>query len=286
MIYKVVLFLSISMIFFGCSPKDILLGDSQVYDSTKNYSYNFSQHSFKTDDKTTLDAIYIKTTKKSKGLIVVVNGMMENMSLRFTKWLWIVDSGYDVFTFDYRGYGDSKAEADLAGFRDDVASALKYAHSLDEDRKIILVGQSMGGTYVIDALSLENYDYVSLAVIDSTFTGFASNLSSLMMKTVVLFPLSWTPYTFSPSEYNAIKNVEHVKTPLLFVSGDSDFITGSSNSKALYEKATTQKAIWIVEDAGHVEGFNNKDVRSAFLDLIGHMGELKLAQKKYFDKSL
>ena len=283
MIYKIVLFISILLLFLGCSPKDVLLGDTKVYDDTKNYNYNFSQHSFQTDDGIILDGIYIKTTKKSKGLIVVVNGMMENMSLRFTKWLWAVEGGYDVFTFDYRGYGDSKAEANLAGFRDDVASALKYAHSIDEDRKIILVGQSMGGTYVIDALKIENYDYISLAVIDSTFTGFASNLSSLMMKTVVLFPFSWTPYTFSPTEYNAISNVEHVKTPLLFVSGDSDFITGSSNSKELYEKATAQKSIWIVEDAGHVESFDNKDVRSAFLDLIGHVGELKLAQHKYFD---
>lgn len=206
------------------------------------------------------------------------------MSFRFTQWLWIVDAGYDFFTFDYRGYGDSDAEVDLFGFRDDVNAALEYAHSLDKDKSIVLVGQSMGGTFVIDALVAQNYDYVSLAVIDSTFTGFDSSISSFMMKSILLFPISWLPYTFFPSELNSIENIEYLKTPVLFVSGESDFIVHQDNSKTLYEKAKARKSIWLVKGAGHVQSFNNSDVRKAFLELLMKREMLTKNQDIYFDK--
>ena len=203
--------------------------------------------------------------------------MHENMSNRFTKWLWIVDAGYELFIFDYRSYGDSDVEPDMFGFRDDVTAAIEFTHKLDETKDITLVGQSMGGTFVIDALAFKDYNYVSLAVVDSTFTSFASVLNSFMLKSIILAPLSWLPYTFSPDELDSIKNIQDIKTPVLFVSGDSDWIVNYENSITLYEKAKTKKALWIVEDAGHVESFQNTKVREEFLK--------SLQQKEFFSEN-
>jgi len=190
------------------------------------------------------------------------------MSNRFTKWLWIVDAGYELFIFDYRSYGESDAEPDMYGFRDDVNSAIEYAHDLEKKLDITLVGQSMGGTFVIDALVAKKYDYVTLVVSDSTFSSFASTLNSFMLKTIILIPLSWLPYTFSPDDLDSIRNIQRLQTPILFVTGDSDWIVNYKNSLELYKKAKVEKNLWIVKDAGHVESFENYELRKEFLKLL------------------
>ena len=284
MIIKLISTLFIAFLFLGCSSKNLFPNDNKKYDSVENYNYSYTEHKFNSQDKTPLHGLYIKTDEEPKGLIVVANGMYQNMSSRFAQWLWMVDAGYDLFIFDYRGYGKSHAEVDLFGFRDDVNAALEYAHSLDKNRDIILIGQSMGGTFVIDALRIKEYDYVSLAVIDSTFTGFDSAMSSFMMKSILLFPLSWLPYIIIPSELNSVENIEYLKVPVLFVSGENDFVVHHDNSKTLYDKANEKKSIWLVEGASHVQSFNNLVVRNAFLELLMDMEQLSKNQERYFDK--
>lgn len=283
MTIKAISIIFITIIFFGCSQKNIFPTDNKEYDSPKNYAYQYSQHKFNSKNTTSISGLYIKTNKKSKGLIVLANGIYQNMSFRFGKWLWIVESGYDLFTFDYRGYGDSIGDADIFGFRDDTAAALEYAHALDKNKKIIFIGQSLGGSLVIKVLGSKEYDYVSLAVVDSAFTSFATSTSRMMMKSIILFPISWLPYTFFPHELDSINNIEYVKVPILFISGDSDFIIDYENSKLLYEKANTKKHLWIVEGAGHVRSFENEDVKKAFLELLMDIEQLDAKPKRNFN---
>jgi len=266
----------------GCSQERIFPIDHKEYDNPKNYPYQYSEHTFFSQDDTDVYGLYIKTDKTPKGLIVLANGMYQNMSFRFPKWLWIVDAGYDLFTFDYRGYGKSYADADIFGFRDDARAALEYAHGLDEKKKIIFIGQSLGATLMIDVLKNKHYDYVSLAVADSAFTGFASSTSALMMKSIILFPISWVPYTFFPDELNSIENIEFVKTPILFVAGDRDFVVNYTNSKKLYAKANEPKSLWIVKGAGHVRSFNTTEVQKAFLELLKNPNMLSDEEERYF----
>lgn len=265
---KYIVLLSITILFTACGPKSFP-SDNKMYDSPKHYEYNYTSHTFFSKDKTKLYGYYIKTnSEKSKGLIVVSNGMVQNMSYRFTEWLWIVDSGYDLFIFDYRSYGRSKAEANLFGFVEDVEAALNYAHSLDRDKKIVIIGQSMGGTFVIDSLRGKKYDYLTLAVVDSTFLGFDSIMSSFLMRSILLFPFAWIPYLTVPTELNSENNVQFLETPILFITGDEDLVVNYKDSISLYEMAYVKKALWIVKGAGHVQSFNNPYVRDEFLKLL------------------
>jgi len=257
------------LLFSSCSPKQLFPTDNHHYFSASDFNYTFKEHTFYSQDGTTLQGIHFKSAGASKGMIVLANGIYDNMSMRFTKWLWLVDAGYDLFSFDYRAFGESESEPDMYGFRDDVNAAIEFAHTLKPTLDITLIGQSMGGTFVIDALVYKNYEYVNLVVADSAFCSFASTLNSFMLKTVVLAPFCWLPYTFSPDDLDSIENVAKLKTPLLLVTGDSDWIVSYENSFELYEKANGMKSLWVVEDAGHVEGFAFKSVQNDFLDSLG-----------------
>ncbi|MFQ5407025.1 MAG: alpha/beta hydrolase [Anaerolineales bacterium] len=76
--------------------------------------------------------------------------------------------GYAVLTFDFRGYGDSEGSKDLAVMDRDVRAAVNYLHSKHAAGHIILIGASMGGTFLTGALGDET---VVAAVIISSPTG-------------------------------------------------------------------------------------------------------------------
>ena len=59
-----------------------------------------------------------------------------------------VEKGYRALTFDFRGYGSSKASQIAADFPTDVRAAVKYVKDQGAE-KIILVGAGLGGTAAI-----------------------------------------------------------------------------------------------------------------------------------------
>lgn len=62
----------------------------------------------------------------------------------------LAGEGYLALTFDFRGYGKSGGEKDIAHLDRDVVAAVSFLHSLGATR-IALVGASMGGTACLRA---------------------------------------------------------------------------------------------------------------------------------------
>ena len=190
------------------------------------------------------------------------------MSERFKKWTWVLDEGYDLFIYDFRGYGRSFGEVDMFGFVDDVSAAIAYSHGLDETLPMVVVGQSMGGSLVIDAVAKQEYPYVKLLVIDSTMEGFAKAANDLIKKHFLLWPLIWVPDAITPVGVDAIDFVEQTNRATLFMVGLEDSIIEPEHSVNLYLKAKEPKALWIVEDAEHVECICKSKIKSALKEVL------------------
>ncbi len=256
------------MLMSGCSKNAIFPADTRVYDSPVNYAYRYEEFYFKSSQEALLRGWLFRSKGPSQGVVVVANGMTYNMSERFKEWTWLPEKGYDLFIFDYRGYGESSGEVDMFGFVDDVASAIEYAHLLNKDLPMVLVGQSMGGSFVIDATAKKRYPYVRLLVIDSTMKGFASAGKDMMKKHILLWPWIWAPEVFTPEGVDSIDFVDKTALPMLFMVGLDDEIIEPSNSADLYIKAKAPKAFWIVEGAEHVQCIHNPEVKEDLLIAI------------------
>jgi len=254
--FVVILFLS------GCSKNAIFPTDTKVYDTPENYTYDYEEFYFKSSQEAMLRGWLFRSKGPSQGVVVVTNGMIFNMSSRFTEWTWVLEKGYDLFIFDYRGYGESMGEVDMFGFVDDVTSAIEYAHTLNEDLPMVVVGQSMGGSFVIAAVAKKEYSYVKLLVIDSTMTGFAAAGEELAKQHILLWPLIWVPAVITPEGVDSIDFVDKTETPTLFMVGLADTIIPPSHSAELFVKADEPKALWVVEGAEHVECTHNEAVKN------------------------
>ncbi len=121
-----------------------------VIDSRAQKNYFFSKDGIK------INYLRIKGSRKFP-VIVFCHGNSGNMTRcgNQSKLKFLVQEGYEVFTFDYRGFGESGGEVDEKGLYDDLNSFIAY---LDEkynipNDKIILWGHSLGSAVVIDTAS-------------------------------------------------------------------------------------------------------------------------------------
>lgn len=287
MIIKWIFALFLLTTLVGCSKNHIFPTDTKVYDAPENYDYNYNEFYFKSSQEALLRGWYFRAKGPSRGIIVVSNGIIYNMSERFKKWTWVLAEGYDLFIYDFRGYGDSRGEVDMFGFVDDVSAAIAYAHGVDENLPMVVVGQSMGGSFVIDAMAKQVYPYVRLLLIDSTMQGFALAADDLIKKHFLLWPLIWVPDAFTPVGVDSIDYVDSTNTPTLFLVGLQDSIIEPEHSVNLYLKAKEPKALWIVEDAEHVECICKHKVKAALkkvLDASFHNSYEDFSGIRYFKK--
>lgn len=87
--------------------------------------------SFTSADGTALHGWFFPAqTTEVKGTFVQFHGNAENISTHFASLLWVTKHGYNLFTFDYRGYGQSAGTISMPGAHADVSAAIEQARHL------------------------------------------------------------------------------------------------------------------------------------------------------------
>lgn len=89
---------------------------------------------------------------------------------------WLPAKGFNLFVFDYRGYGKSQGVPSRKGVYEDSVAAVEYIKSrTDIDQgKLILFGQSPGGANAVCVAGKNKFDGVVGIAIDSAFSSYKS----------------------------------------------------------------------------------------------------------------
>src|SRR5512143_1658138 len=130
----------------GCSSL-YFYPQKQLYDNAAARRFSPTDIYFKSSDGVALHGWFFRTIPEAKATILVFHGNAENLSTHVNSVLWLVQEGFNVFIFDYRGYGKSEGSPDLEGVHHDGHAALETALSLAQTKsgKVVVLGQSIGG---------------------------------------------------------------------------------------------------------------------------------------------
>ena len=79
---------------------------------------------FETEDGETLHAWWFRTGGESLGHVLLFHGNAGNIGDRLLHVRLLTDAGFDVFSFDYRGYGRSTGSPSEEGTYNDARAAL------------------------------------------------------------------------------------------------------------------------------------------------------------------
>src|SRR5262249_1447782 len=104
---------------------------------------------------------------------VQFHGNAENQTSHFANLFPAVQNGYDLVTFDYRGYGQSTGIPSPAGTVEDGKTILRWVKKNYPDLPIVVFGQSLGGAIAMRTLEdLGNEVPIQFLVLDSTFGSY------------------------------------------------------------------------------------------------------------------
>ena len=125
--------------------------DRVRYGTPADADLSFDEVRFASADGTLLAGWFIPALGDSKGTVVHMHGNAQNMSAHWEYAGWLPQHGFNVFAFDYRGYGQSQGTPDPRGIFEDAVAALDYANRRTAAQKLFVFGQSLGGMLAIAA---------------------------------------------------------------------------------------------------------------------------------------
>lgn len=279
--YKVLITLFL-FIFSGCE-KQIFYPDSHIYRTPEEFQVKYDEVHFSSQDGTKLHGWWLKPDGYSNGLMVVAHGNAQNLSSHFTGWVWLVKAGYELFIFDYRGYGESDGEVDLEDALDDTVAAMQYAQEHYRGN-LYICGQSIGGMLVINALSRHPFKRYRFAIIDSTYSELEEIGRETLSRTLITWPFQWMAYPLLTDRFDPIDKLGAVEIPLLFITGSADKLIPPNHSWQLFDAAKRPKEFWLVPEVGHIRSFDEREVQKELLYYLKHYPERsKPSTMKIFD---
>ena len=176
------------------------------------------------------------------------------------------DIGFNIFSYDYQGYGTSQGRPSVAGAYQDVNAAYEYLTQRlgIPANKIIVYGYSVGGGPSVDLASRQP---VAGLVIESSFT--------TAFRVVTGIPV----YPFD--KFPNIDNIKNVNCPVLVIHGNADRVIPFYHGQQLFAMVDQPKLSFWVNGAGHlnlleVAGEEYVKVMTEFIRLVQYNQNSKL----------
>lgn len=243
-------------VFFLSSCSLFMHPDSKLYRDPALYGIKHEIIKFKAADGSMLTGIFFPAEGRPLATIVHFHGNSQNMSAHWMYSQPFTAAGYNVFIFDYRGFGASQGSASVSNAVEDGVAAIKQSFLLPgaDKSRIIIFGQSLGGAVCAASAALtENFRPMAM-IIEGSFSSYREIASAAARKKIYFWPLIWYPPLFVSDRYSPVKYLDRFDFPKLFLHSRKDKVVFFSLGKKYYERSLPPKKFLEVPD-GHIEAF-------------------------------
>lgn len=176
--------------------------------------------------------------------LLFCHGNAGNVSHRLENVYYLLESGFQVLLFDYRGYGHSSGHPSEEGLYKDAVTAWLHLEERPDTATLprLVFGRSLGGAVAVELATRVNADGL---IVESTFTSIRT-LARLM------FPF---PLPELPVKYDSLTKIGKIRVPLLAIHGEKDDLIPFADGRALFEAAPEPKAWYSIPGSGHNETY-------------------------------
>ena len=241
----------------GCMNSAFYYPTKTVYSTPDQIGISYEAVSFKSADGVELAGWFmpakdIANARQAKGTVIHFHGNAENMTSHWQFVGWLTARGFNVFVFDYRGYGASGGSPSPAGCFEDSNAAIDYVRSrpdVDPER-LLAFGQSLGGNNAIAAVGAGNRAGIRALAEESTFFSYPSIANDKIPGVGLLVDDHY-------SAKNYIAAIAPI--PLLIIHGTDDTVIPYAHATRLFAAASEPKQFITVEGGGHIEAMMHKE---------------------------
>jgi uncharacterized protein len=194
----------------------------------------FQDVSFKTTDGVELNGWFFaadKDSARSNLVFLLCHGNGGNISHRAGECQTLLETGVNVFIFDYRGYGRSQGKPDEEGTYLDAQAAHVWLEQKGfEATNIIAYGESLGGGI---AAELALREKVAGLVLQSTFTSIPDIGAEI-------YP--WLPVRLiSTIKYDTRSKLPQIHVPVLIMHSRNDGLVNYLHAERNFAAANSPK---------------------------------------------
>ena len=222
----------------------------EYVDTPVNSNFNYEEVKIETQDGYSLNSwiLYPKEANKLGRTLILSYGDAGNMSYWLRQAIEVVNQGYTVVMFDYRGFGASDAfqmDEDLLycdEFAIDLQAVIAYTKA-KFNTKIGVWAISIGTIAAVLAQEVQPYDYLIADGFMVSPQTIVERLEHFIQKETRL-PKGATVYDHALSR---------LTLPVLFITGDRDGLTTVYDSNRV--KPLNPKSEVVLYKGGHLQGF-------------------------------
>ncbi|HEX2059476.1 MAG TPA: alpha/beta hydrolase [Thermoanaerobaculia bacterium] len=198
------------------------------------------EHWIETPDGETLHAWYCRAENPvASG--VFCHGNTGNLTTSADVIPHLLNAGFNVLFFDYRGFGKSSGIPSYAGVISDGVTAARYHDKIrPKSLPSVLYGFSLGGGIAAQVIRRHPFDGL---ILQSTFT-------SLPQITRVLYPHLPLHY-FAGNLFDTLSVIRNLQVPLLVLHGTDDEVCPCSMAHEIHAACKAPKRIRSFEGALH-----------------------------------
>jgi alpha-beta hydrolase superfamily lysophospholipase len=194
----------------------------------------------------TIYGFYVRSSgAHPDGTILYCHGNLESIERYWERVELLYRAGYNVFIFDYEGYGMSGGECSEEALYADGRAALNYIRSRPDvnPSHIVLYGWSLGAVVAIDIAAREFRPRVLVCE-----SPFASGEALVQSGTLIDIPGN----VVLKGDYDNAAKICDVHAPFLLFHGTDDiFIDITKNGQIIFDNANEPKKFIRVPGAGH-----------------------------------
>jgi uncharacterized protein len=244
-------------ILVGVFERRLIYFPTRDYDATpSDIGLDYQSVTFMSNDGVNLTGWYVPNEVATR-TILFFHGNAGNISHRLTTIQTLHRLGYNVFIFDYRGFGQSDGSPSESGLYADARAALQYLTQTQKQpvERIVFCGRSLGGAVAIE---LATHHAPRALVVESTFTELAD--------------VGRIHYPFLPvklilrDRFKSIERIGKLTCPKLILHGADDTLIPIELGRKLFDAAAEPKQ-FIETPGGHNEaGFTYS---TEFTDKLG-----------------
>jgi uncharacterized protein len=243
----------------GCSllNRYVFIPKEEITATPQKYAMEYQEVRFPARDGVQLSGWFLPGAT-GKPLVLFFHGNAGNVSDNLEYLHLLHGSGFPLFIFDYRGFGQSagkpRTENDLY---QDGRGAVSYLERQGWRRDaMVFFGQSLGSAVALQ-MALEAPP--AGLVLEGSFTSMKEMVQ--LVSPLAYYTIGWWGIDLP---FDNLAKIGRLGVPLLLIHGDQDGVVPVQMTRRLFAEAGAAKMLHIIDQGGHCDVFTRDS--SAYLE--------------------